>query len=179
MRKVNLIVSHLVLVLFIIHAVLGAFNLLGVGRVAIQIMTWTMVALIAVHVVIGIILTVKTIRIQKKAGASYFKENRLFWARRISGFVVMVLIFFHIFAFTGVSETHFRLPEFDMFRLITQILLVVSVGVHIITNIKPLYVGTGIGKLKVRVKDVVFWLAVLLAFMAVAFIIYYLRWQAI
>jgi len=53
------------------------------------------------------------------------------------------------------------------------------VGVHIITNIKPLYVGTGIGKLKVRVKDVVFWLAVLLAFMAVAFIIYYLRWQAI
>ena len=152
---------------------------MSVGAVTTHVIAWTMVGLIAVHTILGTVFTVQTLGAQKKAGAAYFKDNLLFWARRISGFVIMVLIFFHIFAFTGVSASHYRLPDFDTFKLITQILLVVSIAFHIITNVKPMLISFGIKKLKPKVTDIVFWLSVLLLFMAAAFIIYYLRWRAI
>ncbi len=179
MRKTNAVISHLILLLFIVHGIIGAFNLMGVGSVTTRIIAWSMVGLICVHTVLGTTLTVQTLQAQKKAGVSYFKDNLLFWARRISGFLIMVLIFFHIFAFTGVSADHYRLPNFDLFKLITQILLVISIAFHIITNTKPLLIACGIKKLKPKVNDIVFWASILLLFMAVAFIIYYIRWSAI
>lgn len=179
MRKLNAVISHLILLLFVVHGVMGAFNLMGVGSVTTRIIAWTMVGLICVHIVLGVALTIQTLTAQKKSGASYPKENRLFWARRISGFIISILIFFHIFAFSGVSAEHYRLPNFDAFKLITQLLLVLSVGFHIVTNVKPMLISFGIKKLKPRVNDIVFWASVLLLFMAIAFIIYYLRWVAV
>lgn len=179
MRKVNAILSHIILAMFLIHSVIGAFNLMGVGSVTTRILAHAMVGFVLVHAVLGSILTAQTLRAQKKAGVSYFKDNLLFWARRISGFAVMVLLVFHVLAFTGVSAAHYRLPNFDAFRLATQLLMVGAIAFHVIANVKPLLIACGIKKLKPRVNDLAFWLAALLLLMAVAFVIYYLRWLAV
>jgi len=179
MRKVNMIVSHLLILIFMVHAILGIFNLAGVASVVSKGINALLLILVAIHVVIGTVLTVKTDVIQNKAGVRYQKENRLFWMRRTSGFTTMILIVFHVLAFSGVSATNHTLPLFNIWKLITMILMVLSLGVHLASNMKNLYIGTGIKKPDVRAGDVLFWVSVILLLSAVAFIIYYIRWQTL
>ena len=176
MRRVNAILSMIILVLFLIHGVLGAFNLMG-SNVTSKVLAWVMTGLIGLHAVIGVILTIQTLSAQKKAGVSYRKENRIFWARRISGYVIMILIFFHITAFT-LSSTG-TLPEFHLFRLLTQLLLVIAIAFHVLSNVKPMLIALGIKKLKPKAGDLLFWISLLWLVMAVGFVIYYLRWNAV
>ncbi len=179
MRKLNAVLIMIILVLFLIHGVMGAFQLTGVGSTALKIIARIAVALTLAHVVIGIKLTADTIRIQRKAGAYYYKENKLFWARRISGLAVMVLLFFHFTSFGTYRGEAYRLREFDTGRLISQILLVVAIAFHVITNVRPMMLALGIKSLKKWVLDIVLILSIVLLFMAFAFIIYYLRWSAV
>ncbi len=179
MRKINAVITPVILILFILHGVSGAFNLTGFGNSLTRIIAWPMAGLIGVHMVFGIILTAQTLQAQNKAGVSYPKENRLFWARRISGFLIMILIGFHVYAFTGVSADHFRLTEFTPVLLGCQILLVISIAVHVISNVKPMLIALGVPKLKPRAGDIIFWVTILLCVMAAAFIFYYFRWGAV
>lgn len=179
MRKLNSILSVFILVMFVIHAVLGAFNLIGIGSVTTKTLSRTMVILIIFHTIIGIILTLKSLKVWKKTGAAYFRDNLVFWARRISGFAVMVLIFFHFTAFENIGGNNLRLAEFNSFRLIMQIILVCSIAVHVITNVKPILISFGIKKLKPKAGDIIFWLSAVLLFAAVGFILYYVRWNTV
>lgn len=179
MRKINAVITPVILILFILHGVSGAFNLTGFGNSLTRIIAWPMAGLIGVHMVFGIILTAQTLQAQNKAGVSYPKENRLFWARRISGLLIMILIGFHVYAFTGVSADHFRLTEFTPVLLGCQILLVISIAVHVISNVKPMLIALGVPKLKPRAGDIIFWVTILLCVMAAAFIFYYFRWGAV
>ena len=142
-----------------------------------RILAWIAVVLILLHTVIGIRLTVDTLRSVRKSGISYPKENRLFWARRISGLGVMILLGFHFGAFTSRTGEVFRLAEFDRFKLAVSLLLVVVIAFHVITNVKPMLISFGIRSLKERAFDILFILSVLLLLMAFGFIIYYLRWN--
>ena len=178
MRKLNAVLSMLILVLFILHAVFGSFQILGIGNTALKLLAWVSVCLIIVHTVIGIKLTWDTLRIQKKNGVSYFKENKLFWIRRISGFAVMVLLFFHITAFGHTSNGFYRLHNFNAAKLTSQILLVASVGVHILSNVKPIMLAFGIRSFKHWIYDILIVLSFVLLFMAIALVVYYMRWSA-
>ena len=91
MRKSNSILTAVILVLFIIHGILGALNMIDVVVVITKVMAWVMVALIAVHVVLSCILTAQALKTWKVTGAPYFKENTLFWARRISGIADLIV----------------------------------------------------------------------------------------
>lgn len=179
MRKLNVIISHLILVLFIVHGVLGAMTLTGVGHISPKWIAWTMVALILVHAVIGTIMTVQSLYSMKKTGAPYFKENSLFWARRISGFAVMLFILLHVTAFSYHTYGVYRLKRFTAGKLAVQLMLLLSVAVHIISNIRPLLIGSGVKSLKERAGDILLFLSLLLLFMAAAFIIYYVRWNVL
>ena len=179
MRKWNGILSAVILVLFLVHGILGGFQLLGAGNIISKVLARGMMALILVHAVIGIILTVKTLQIQKQTGAPYFRNNLLFWARRLSGFAIMILIFFHVAAFSVSEGGLFRLIPFDGFRLAAQILLVIAIAVHVISNAKPMLITFGIRSLRVKAGDILFVITILLLFMAAAFIVYYLRWHAV
>lgn len=81
-----------------------------------------MVALVAVHVVLSCILTAKAIKTWKVTGAPYLRENTLFWARRISGIAVMLLLAFHVLAFRSSSSGSFTLSFFGGFQLAANIL---------------------------------------------------------
>ena len=177
MRKINGIIAMTVLVLFLIHGLLGALNLMNIATVIVKALSYTMLALIIVHAVISIVLTVRSARTAVKTKAPYFRHNRLFWARRISGVLILALVFFHMTAFGYTSGGVFRLVPFDVFRLITQILFILSIAVHIITNVKPVLITFGVKRLRPKAGDILFFVSVVMLFMAAGFIIYYIRWQ--
>ncbi len=180
MRKQNAVLSMVILALFLFHAIVGAFQLTGLipgGMRIMKIAAWVLAVLIAVHFVIGSKLTADTLKAQKKAGTAYLKENRLFWTRRVSGFAIMIFIVFHILIFLGSNDGAYRLNLFEGAQLISQILLVISAAVHVVTNIKPLMIALGAKSYRVFLTDVLFVLSVLLLFMGFAFVVYYLRWN--
>mgnify|MGYP002627175673 CR=1 FL=1 len=178
MRKLNAVLTAAIMLLFLAHAILGGFQLLGVGSTAVKALAWICVGLIAVHTVIGIRLTADTLRVRKKTGVGYFRENTLFCARRVSGFAVMVLLVFHITAFGDNSGAQYRLRWFDTAKLITQLLLTGTLALHILSNVKPVLISFGVRRLKERAGDILLILSVLLLFMAAAFIVYYIRWNS-
>ena len=52
-----------------------------------------------------------------------------------------------------------------------------SIGLHVLTNIRPLRIGLGARGMKAWMADILLVLSVLLLFMAAGFIVYYLRWN--
>lgn len=180
MRKINATVSALIMLLFLLHAVAGAFQLAGIipgGMKAIQGMAWLLVLLLVVHVIIGAVLTIQSIRISRKAGVFYWRENQQFWIRRISGFALMALIFYHLLIFGQINSGGFRLHDFGTAELVGHILLVLSLVVHVLSNIKPLMLSFGAYGIRAYFKDILFVLSVVLLVAAVSFVIYYLRWN--
>ena len=89
----------------------------------------------------------------------------------------MLLLTLHLFAFTYTVSGNVRLLWFNNPRFAVQLLLVLSLAVHILSNIKPLLISLGSGSIKPRVLDILVVLSVLLLFMAFGFVIYYLRWN--
>ena len=180
MRKCNAILTGLILALFLAHGVLGSFQMLGVSNGPLKALSWIMAALVAVHTCIGVKLTADTVKAQKKTGAAYFRENTLFWARRVSGLAVMAFLLLHVTAFGyHTPERAYRLKWFTAGKLTAQLLLAASVAVHIISNVRPMLISFGIRGLKQWAADILAVVSVLLLFMAAAFVVYYLRWNVL
>ena len=165
MRKINAVISAAIMVLFVIHGTMGAMTLLGVGHINFKYLAWVMAGLIAVHTLIGIILTAKTLAVCKKT------------ARRISGLAVMLFVFFHVNAFSYTTYGVYRLKFFGIGKLISQFGLLASAAVHIITNTRPMLIALGVKKLRPRAGDILLFLSIMLAVMALAFVIYCIRWN--
>ncbi|MBR1591563.1 MAG: hypothetical protein IJ666_00920 [Ruminococcus sp.] len=180
MRKFNAVLSISVLVLFLVHAVSGAFQLMGItggGSVILNIISWAMLGLIILHIIIGIKLTADSLKAVRKSGVSYKKENRIFWVRRISGFAIILFILCHVIIFIGKSGEAFRLNYFGTVQLISQIMLIISIAVHVLSNIKPLLIAMGVRGFKDIFVDALYILSIILFFSGTGFIIYYLRWN--
>lgn len=178
MRKINTVLSLLLLMIVMIHGIMGSFMLLGISSSAGKVLAWIGVAILAAHTVIGIRLTGQAIRTSKMAGGNrYLKQNALFWARRASGLAVLVLIFFHVGLFGGVRDGVYILFPFTTVKLITQLLLIASVFIHVFMNVRPLLISRGILHGQERREDVFLILSVLLLFMAGAVILYYIGWK--
>ena len=101
MRKWNAILTAAILVLFLLHGILGGFQLLGLGSTALKAVAWINVGLILLHTLLGCKLTFDSLRVWKKTGVGYFRENKLFWTRRIRGIAIMILLAFHLLAFSS------------------------------------------------------------------------------
>lgn len=181
MRKINAILAVSILVLFVMHGIFGGFQVMGVlpgGNTFLTVLAWIMMVLLFAHMAVSIRLTADTMHALKMARKSYFRQNQLFWARRISGFAVILFVIFHIIIFLGKgSGTAYRLVYFGNLQLAGQILLVVSVAVHVLCNIRPLFISCGAGSARNYLKDIVLIVGIILLFTGAAMIIYYLRWN--
>jgi succinate dehydrogenase hydrophobic anchor subunit len=177
MRKVNTILSVLLIVIFMIHGIMGSFMLLGVGASAGKILAWIGVAILAAHMVIGVLLTVQTFKASKAGGKSYLKQNELFWTRRASGLAILIMMFFHIGLFGKMQDGEYILLPFTSVKLIAQLLLIAALFLHIFVNIRPLLVSMGVISFKERRIDIFLILAVLLLFMSGAVVFYYIGWK--
>ncbi len=183
MRKINALITPLIMVLFLVHMIWGGLELAGMtkgGSALYTALSHLMLVMITVHAVISISMTIDTVRISRRSGVSYPKLNRLFWIRRISGFALMLFVAAHVLLFMGTSENGaYRLNLFAAGQLATQILMVVSLLVHLACNITPLRIALGLEDRKNLRTDVVLVLSVLLLLAGAAFVIYYIRWSVI
>ena len=69
MRKLNTILSVILLGIFLLHGILGSLQLLRVnGIISGKTLAWIGVGVLAAHTVIGVILTIQTFRASKKNG---------------------------------------------------------------------------------------------------------------
>ncbi|MBQ9065378.1 MAG: hypothetical protein IJ123_08030 [Blautia sp.] len=177
LRRLNAVITGLILILFLIHAMFGVFQMLGAAGTWHKRIAGFSSGLIVIHLIIGIKLTADTLKVQRRTGTAYFKENRLFWARRISGVAVMILLFFHMAAFTTAVEGQTRLVWFNGYSLLFQIFFVLSLALHIISNVKPLLISFGVSRLKELSFDILFVLSILMLVMTAGFIVYYFRWN--
>ncbi|MCR4676947.1 MAG: hypothetical protein K5634_06970 [Sphaerochaetaceae bacterium] len=180
MRKFNMFLVIGMMILFVVHGVLGTTQLFGAESVPNKMITHSFMTLVFIHIIITTILTFRTLYALKKSGASYFKNNGLFWARRISGFAIIIPMVMHFTIFSGVIENGaYRLVEFTTGRMISQILLVASLAVHIVSNIRPALISMGFkgaGKLSVNVLVIS---SAILLLSSVGFLFYYLVWVAL
>ncbi len=180
MRKWNGIISLLLVALLLVHAMAGAYQMIGVlpgGSKSLKILAGCLGAVLCLHVFLGICLTVKTIRTEKQGGAFYVYGNRMFWTRRLSGFAMLFFIVFHVLVMTGTEEEVYRLHRFGLLQLVGSLLLVLTLGIHLLTNIRPLLIGLGAEKGHRYMRDLLFLLSLLLLFCGAAFLLYYLRWN--
>lgn len=179
MRKWNAVLSVLLIFICLLHGIMGSFMLLGVSSSAGKLLAYAGAAILAVHTVIGIILTVQTLRASSKSGPCYARQNAAFWARRASGFAILLLLFFHIGLFGGVRDGVYILFPFTTVKLLTQLLLVAALFLHLFLNLRPLLVSLGIVPCKEHCSDVGLVLSVLLLFISCAIILYYIGWQQV
>lgn len=180
MRQANAVLSAVMLALFLLHGVGNAFELMLVGGPTSKQLAHALLALAVVHAVLGVVLTVATVKAQRQAGTSYVRLNSRFWAVRASGAAIAIFIAFHMMAFLQVnSDGPYRLREFGVFELATNVGLVLSMAVHVLTNVRPLAVSLGIGAPRSRAADLALVLSVLLLFMAVAFVVYFVYWSVV
>ena len=183
MRKVNAIVTTVIMAFFLIHMIWGGLMMTGMvkgGNKVFSAISFTMVLFICVHVIIGFKLTIDSIIAGIKSQTFYIKENILFLTRRISGFALLIFVAVHIILFTGTNEGGaYRLRPFDMAALVSQILMVVSLMAHLTTNITPLRIAFGITDKRDLKSDAVLIISILLLLSGIAFTVYFIRWQAI
>ncbi len=181
MRKVNSLAAIAVMILFVCHMIYGVLVLCGImngGNRFFSVLTCVLAGLALLHIVISVILTCNTVYAMHRTGVSYWKENRLFWVRRISGLAVMVFIVIHAGLFRGShAEEVYLLNPFGILQLILQILLVASLLLHLVTNLRPLRIALGLTDRKNLRMDLAMILSVLLLIAAIAFAVYFIRWR--
>lgn len=180
MRKTNTVLSIVIAALFVFHVFIGAGEMLGwmPGAHTIALISAVLLLLaISLHIIFGIKLTADTLIAVKRSGANYFSENILFWVRRISGLAVIVFITTHFIAFSGKTVDGVYNPRpFGIAELILAVLLLLSLLLHLTTNIRPLMLAFG-KKVNSRVFNwIALGMAALLLFAGAGFISYYIWW---
>ena len=175
MRKINSVLSIAVLALFILHMAVGSLLMAGILpyiAFLLHTLSGTLILVAAAHTAVGAKLTCDTFAALKKSGASYIGDNLPFWIRRVSGLAVMLFVILHTAIFTDETGEPGR---FDALRLICSILLVLSVLLHIVTNIRPLMAGLGKRSFGKAVTIPALTLSLLLLAAGAAFIVYFIK----
>lgn len=176
MRKLNIFLVAGILITFLLHTIMSSLKLFGADADSMKIMAYICVGLITAHIIITCILTAQSLKARKLSGAGYFKNNLLFWTRRISGFTILIPLVMHIMIFRGSDMGAFRLEVFNTGRLVSQILLVLTLAFHVLINIRPALISLGVKETKYFSVDIIFVISVVLLIAAAAFGVYYIRW---
>ncbi len=178
MRRLNTVLVVGMLVTFLIHGIMGALQIAGADADAQKTIARVCLTFVAGHVIVTSVLTARTLRARRLSGAGYFRDNLLFWVRRISGFAVIIPLVMHLLIFRAGNAEAYRLQAFTTGRLISQILLVAALALHVLSNVRPLLISLGIRGHRAFALDLMLVLSVLLLLFAAAFAIYYTRWAA-
>lgn len=177
MRKWNNLLARVIILLFLFHALMGSLMLLGISTISWKPLSWLLLSVVSVHGIFGIISTIPAIKTARKTGKWFFKENAAFWTKRISGIAIMLLLSLHITAYTTSVNGKFFLQEFTMGRLAAQILLILSIFIHLMVSIRSMLIAKGTIKFKERTVDWMLVLSIMMIFFTIAVVAYYVQWQ--
>lgn len=175
MKKVNSIISLLLIIMVFVHGVFASLLMLGVMDKPNPIPAFICLGLLLIHIVLSCILTSKTVKEAVSSGDKYEIQNKMFIIRRASGVLMILLVIAHLVFYFGPQVENFATAPFTVAQLVLLILLVISLIVHITTNIRPLMVSLGVSSPKaVRVVLIVFVVAALLL-MATSSVVFFLK----
>ena len=100
MRKWNNILARVIIVLFLLHALMGSLMLLGVSTISFQPLSWLLLIAVVIHGILGLLSTFMAVKSGKASGRWYVRQNAAFWTKRISGIAILLLLVFHVTAYT-------------------------------------------------------------------------------
>lgn len=162
LEKINGIIAIFLIIIILIHSIVGAYILLKLGYVNLNTLSWIGFYLCIIHAIMGIILTIPTIKSSYYSKKLYFKENSLFWIRRISGYGLLILLFLHYGLWGSYVNGNYVFFPFTAYSLIIELSFVLLFCIHLITNIQPLFLSFGIIKHK-KIKKVSIWILIVLS----------------
>lgn len=168
MRKINTVLTLLVMLLLLDHMIFGGFYLFGIGNGVIAILAGSMLVLILLHALISMAVTIRAEIVGFKTKARYNKENREFWQRRVSGMFILVLGLVHVFM-TGKNEQGIpRIAFLPKIFYAANPALICFIYWHILSNIRPLLISLGIRNIdnKQRIIKIVLTVVTLFALIA-------------
>ncbi len=177
MRRLNTIITFLLVLVIVCHIVFAGLMLMGSECNLSRYSAWAGEIFITIHLLIGFYLTIVSLVHVGKSKKKYKEENRLFWARRISGLAVFILFCFHPPMFGKETDGVFHLIPLSYAKVIIHILFVAAFFVHIFTNIRPMLVSMGIvrGSKMYRVLSVLTWILIL--YVLVTIVVYLAGWK--
>ena len=179
MRRLNTIITILLIAVIVIHIVLAGLMLIGIQNNLSRYSAWTGEILIGIHALIGIYLTIKSLVLVGKSTKKYNKENRSFWVRRISGIAIFILFYFHSHMFGKEIDGVFHLIPLSYVKVIIHILFVTAFFIHMFTNVRPMLVSMGIvrGSKICRVLSILMWIFV--AYIILTLLAYLAGWTVV
>lgn len=177
MRKWNNILAQVIIVLFLFHALIESLVLLGHSYIPIKPISWLLLAAVIAHGVLGLLATVQAVKSGTASGKWYLRQNAGYWTKRFSGLVILVLLCFHPFAYSSTVNGVFSLKEFTFGRMTAQLLLLLSVFIHLAVSVKSMLIAKGVLKFKERTAVWMVVLSLLTLFFAAAVVSYFIQWQ--
>ena len=177
MRKWNNILARVIIVLFLIHALMGSLMLLGLSNISFKPLSWLLFALVIAHGILGIFATIQAMKNGKESGKWYLHQNAAYWTKRFSGLAILLLLCFHISAYTTTVGNAFFLKEFTFGRMTAQLSLLLSIFIHLAVSIKSMLIAKGVVKFKERTIDWMMVLSLMMLFFSIAVVIYFIQWQ--
>ena len=144
MRKFNAILVLIIILLLIDHLVFGSLYMLGVNVKVFIPIALLLIALVLIHAVVSMIITVRAEKVGIKTHARYNKENKEFWLRRSSG---MAILFFALAHFYSMIKNEKGIPNIARMPRIFNLtlpLLIFSVLLHLIANVRPMLIALGV-----------------------------------
>ena len=143
MRKINSIITVILILLFLDHALFGILDTFGMGKVF-KPAALLMGILLIVHVIISTILTIRSEKVSITTKATYNKENREYWMRRWTGILVLIFFVDHVVMMIKSRQGSAKLASLKIPGKISFILFMASIASHLAINIRPLLISLGV-----------------------------------
>ena len=144
MRKFNAILVLIIMILFLDHLFFGSAHFLGTGLNVTKPFSHTFFLLVLIHAAISLIITVRAEIAGIRTKARYNRENREFWSRRISGVAILVLAGAHAYLMVHGEDGLPRISKMARIYELFLPLLLLSISIHLSSNVKPLLIALGI-----------------------------------
>ena len=140
------------MLLFIDHITFGSLHYLGTKFHIAKPFAMAMFMLVLLHAIVSIIITIKAELVGFKTKARYNSENRQFWLRRVSGVAILIFAVMHVYLMQKNEKGIPRLAKMPKVFNLALPLLIISVSIHVIQNIKPLLISMGVRNIDKKEK---------------------------
>lgn len=152
LRKINAIISMLIVVLLLDHAIFYAVVMLSRYRIPTHatVLPWMITALVVIHAILSIAMAVLGHKgAEKRKCNTYAKLNARTMLQRFSGILMMVLVGVHI----AGAATHFQ-PK--ILHAVLHPIFFAMVLMHLAVSMSKAFITLGIGSAKlVKAIDII------------------------
>jgi len=149
---------------------LGATSLTGLSNIGLYPLLLAFQIILAVHIVIGAVYTYRSLH---GGQINYWHLNQNLWIRRLSGILVLIAALCHAYLFDHLA--FLGMQTRTALYTATNLILLVSLFVHIKYNAAAYIIAHGARHYNRRVVDFLIFLCVFFFYFAFANIYFYLN----